>query len=112
MDDLPKIGRVPLVTMQGLWEGFATAEDVAIVGEFLDCSRSLCTPRQWQVIVLMLRGHTLEEAGHRMGISRERVKQIESQAIGKLLSRLFFEAVRIGDREYAAVLNHRWMRTK
>mgnify|MGYP003164503869 CR=1 FL=1 len=56
-------------------------------------------PREAQVLRLRYgigtnKDHTLEEVGHALGLTRERVRQIESAAIRKLRSPEFQERLR------------------
>ena len=46
--------------------------------------QQLLTEREQQVIVLRSNGYTLEQAGHALGITRERVRQLQLQAMRKL----------------------------
>jgi RNA polymerase primary sigma factor len=72
-----------------------------LLREHLDVELNCIPPRE--VLILQLRyglldgqAYTLEEVGRKMGVTRERVRQIEAQA----LSRLRHPAIRRRLREY------------
>ena len=65
-----------------------TSKIVAIVAEVEDVLDTL-TPRERRVLQLrfgLIDGHqrTLEEVGKRFGVTRERIRQIESKTLSKL----------------------------
>jgi RNA polymerase primary sigma factor len=60
-----------------------------ILREKLEQLLDTLTPRQARILRLrfgLADGHvyTLEEVGHKFGVTRERVRQIEAQALGRL----------------------------
>ncbi|MBX6424163.1 sigma-70 family RNA polymerase sigma factor [Thermosulfurimonas sp. F29] len=58
-------------------------------------------PRWREVILLRLEGCTLAEIGRKMGISRERVRQIEKRAVQRIRAKLRRTAVRCLERPSA-----------
>jgi len=78
-------------TIEGLIE-FTTAEDVYEVNQFSSLMRDVLdslTPREKKVLKLrfgvdMTKEYSLEEVGSFMGITRERVRQIEAKALRKM----------------------------
>jgi RNA polymerase nonessential primary-like sigma factor len=79
----------------------ATRPDTARLEEFLQEGHTLLTPRE--KTVLMRRYHfnenvpqteTLEQVGRTLGLSKERVRQVQSAALGKLRAALLAEPSR------------------
>jgi len=51
-------------------------------------------PRELQAITLRIEGATIDEAGAELGVSRERFRQIEAKALGKMRRAALLQGVR------------------
>ncbi len=77
----------------------ARRHDTEVRAEWIDDALAELSPREREIIsrrFLVDEPSTLAELGSRMGVSKERIRQIEAKALGKLKSRL---DERVPDRE-------------
>lgn len=93
LDSLP-CGEPPLARADAPSEPAAARVDV-----FLRADHTLLTPREKAVLIRRYcpdggRAETLEQVGHELGLSKERVRQLQSAALGKLREALLAEAPR------------------
>jgi RNA polymerase sigma factor (sigma-70 family) len=73
--------------------------DIARLDTYLRADQKLLTPRERTVLLRRYcpddgRAGTLEQVGHELGLSKERVRQLQSAALGKLREALLAEAPR------------------
>lgn len=89
--EIPRLGSLdvpvgdsqgPLVETLGRPEG---EKPSGIPEDFWDRVASLLSPRAFRVVRLRAEGKTLAEVGEAMGVTRERIRQIQRKAIDRLI---------------------------